>query len=233
MTDVAYWDLKICSGMTRATHKRRLSTEDGDIGEARSTSNFKRLKTTDSAGSSNDLTEDEIYQLGEEIPKSPQKYNSLAVLLSYGRGSDSLATAALVALCRALCLLWVDGRFARSKTTNGNERAVRNWLKKGSDTFEDLLRRRITSNQPQRQRQAITLYMQLVKAQLESESTSWVKAWTGKGYFRNLTSTLCHVKHSQSICIFAKEYVNKFDDIKYYTFTILSYVETSDLHAFN
>lgn len=200
--------------------KKRQSQNGGERSTA--PTRAKKIKTARDVQDEERLTESDVEQLGEEIPKSPKNYNAIATLLRCANGKDNLATPALVSLCRAFSLLWVQGRFSLSKNANANERTVIEWLKSRSGDFEKCLAERIHCSRPPRQQQSITLYMQLVKSQLASGSPSWVEAWTGKCYFRDLVSAILSCDNGNATRIFAEEYVNNFADVKYYTLNALS-----------
>ena len=182
----------------------------------------RRIGTTRKSNGS--LTEKEVSALGDEIPKAPRNYNSLVTLLSLAKNDDEISRPAIAATCRALCMLWLDGRLTRSKSANENETTVCNWLHGRSDEFENVLAERIRSYQAGSQQQGIALYMQLVRAQLAASRQDWVACWTGRGYFKNLVTTILSSTVPQPMSIFLEEFVKKYDDVMYFTYAMIPYV---------
>ena len=170
------------------------------------------------------MTVQEVQELAADIPRSPRNFNSIATLLTLAQEVDPLASQALTSLCQVFSVFWANGRFSRSKTANTNEQTVIEWLRKRSDEFEHLLGSRIKSSNSKRQRHAISIYIQLIKAQLSSGKRSWTEAWTGKCYFTNFISLIFSCNDTNPVCIFAEGFGNKYADVKFYTFKTLRYV---------
>ena len=198
--------------------KRRRDNTEPEL-----TSSPKRSKLNAFQEEDRKLSREEIAKLGDEIPTSPKHFNSIATLLKYAprytpRGHDSVA-----ALCKAFCVLIVDGRFALAKNAEGNELKVAQWLKARRDDYDRLLWDRLTSENSHLERQALSVILSLVQAELAAEKQDWLECWTGNRYFKKLVSSIAKGDVSTQVAkAFSQEYVNKYDDVRYFTFVVLA-----------
>ena len=203
---------------------KRKRNENGD--HKMEETSIKRAKPSHkNADSQGEMSAKDISRLAEDISKFPKNYNSLLKLLEVARSEQKHAGAATLALCRVLSELIVDRRFKQPKDAEENDLKVLRWLRKRRDEFDEILWSQLKAPGAAQSRSPVLFVMQLVKSELAAEGRNWIDAWTGDHYFRKLIKGLATGQVAASVArVFTQEWINKYDDVRHYAFTVLGYV---------
>ena len=200
--------------------KKRKSKDPPSVSSKR-----KRVASKESSEES-DL-QDDVLRLEEKILESRNNYNSIHALLDYLRSSDHGSeknVLAAVALCRVFCRLMASGSLSKHKEKAGNENTIAQWLGERLQDYENELLKMLKEPDVERQNTALTLLMRLVKEQAAHLNNPKESIWRD-GIFGKLVHKLLEdgvVEGTRTE--FVKKYVEKYDDVRYYTFALLAYV---------
>lgn len=174
--------------------------------------------------------QDQALQIEEEILESQTNYNSIYTLLKYlqkdGAVGDEDVVAA-VALFRVFCRLMAGGKLNKLQKTPVNEATIVQWLRDRLHDFEMGLLLMLGNEKFDKQSTALTVIMRLVKEKAlhlnQSEDAVWQKGLLGQLVQILIEKDVAEETRAE----FVEKYVQKFDDVRYYTFACLAYVSVS------
>ena len=188
---------------------------------------LKRKRVASKESSEESDPQDDVLSLEEKILESRNNYNSIHTLLDYLRspdhGSEKNVLAA-VALCRVFCRLMAGGSLNKRKEKAGNENTIAQWLGERLQDYENGLLKMLKQPDVERQNTALTLLMRLVKEEAAHLNNPRESVWRD-GIFGKLVHRLLEdgvVEGTRAD--FVESYVEKYDDVRYYTFALLAYV---------
>ena len=167
----------------------------------------------------------EILLLENQIFASREHYNNIATLLNYlddHNAEDQRDIAAAVALCRIFSRLLAFGTLTASRDMAENEVIIRTWLQERLSDCTTAMLVLLRCPDVGKQVTAVTLLMRLMKAQAEylnpQEDADWLR-----GIFKAALHSLVDNSHAdERRAEFVEKYLDKYDDIRYYTFSILA-----------
>lgn len=160
----------------------------------------------------------EILLMEQGILESRKNYNDIAVLLStvdrFTSGSPEGILAA-VALCRIFVRLLAQGALVAKKGLSDKELVIVNWLK---DQFAEYKTKLLAILKDEDVgTTGLTLCMRTLKAEGEffydKEDYTFPRA-----FLRGIMSTLFLRDDEDLVEAYVEEYVEQYDDIRYYTF---------------
>lgn len=176
--------------------------------------------------------EEEILLLESQILESRKHYNSIATLLRHveaGNGQDQASITAAVALCRVFCRLMALGSFSKPEEAPKSERTIVQWLRGQLEAYKELLLSLLSMADLVVSSTALTLLMRLLKGETESLNQAWVDKWRSR-IFKTIVSRLIAAETPDAIREeFVDKYLQPFDDVRYFTFACLTYVEFNAL----
>lgn len=170
---------------------------------------------------------DEILLLENQILESRRHFNSITTLLNYVNEQepqdtkDAKSVLAAIALCRVFCRLLAAGNMSRSRETSKNEALIVQWLMERYQEYKSALLSMLALETSDRSTTAMTLLMRLIKEEAVQLKLSEEAIWA-KGLFTKLLRTLVNVRAiDDARAAFVDNYLLKYDDIRYHTFTQL------------
>ena len=196
---------------------RKRKREDGRPAKA-----LKKSRQTRQKDAPKDDQEAQILLLEQQILESRRHYNSIVTLLGYVREESSNTNAlAAISLCRIFCRLMAAGSLAKSKNATDEEGVIMQWLHGKFQEYHDLLLGLLGDDNTTQQNMALTLLMRLVKEQNAylnlGESATWKN-----GLFTKILRVLLEAESAEEARVqFVEQYVEEYDDIRYYTFYTL------------
>ncbi|KAL9099641.1 MAG: hypothetical protein Q9163_004882 [Psora crenata] len=165
--------------------------------------------------------ESEIPLLESRILESRKHYNDIVILLDITRDAQSenkRDILAAVALCRVFCTLMAAGSLSKSKDVSESELTVVRWLIEKLKEFYASLLRHMDGNDVSRQTAALTLIMRLLKEEATHLHVSDHEIWS-KNLFSGIIAALLKSATANMVAtMFLEQYVEKYDDIRYYFF---------------
>lgn len=169
--------------------------------------------------------QDQALQLEEKIFQSRTNYNNIHTLLQYLQekvGALDEDIVAAVTLCRVFCRLMAGGNLSKLREGSGNEATIVQWLRERLQDYEQGLLRLLRNGGNGKQSTALTVVMRLVKEKAlhlnQSEDAFWQN-----GLFGKLVQTLIEENVAEETRTeFVEKYVEKYDDVRYYTFACLA-----------
>ena len=172
--------------------------------------------------------QDQALQLEEKILESRTNYNNIHTLLEYLQGNDGADdedVVAAVALCRVFCRLMAGGYLSKPRESPGSEVTIVQWLRERLQDCEQGLLRMLKHENSGKQSTALTVVVRLVKEKASHLNHSEDAVWQ-KGLFGQLVQTLVEKEVAEETrAEFVEKYVEEYDDVRYYTFACLAYVE--------
>lgn len=165
-----------------------------------------------------------ILVLENQVLESRQYYNNIVTILKQCWGQDTErdneeSTVAVVALYRIFCRLMALGRLAQPRGTPENEVTIVQWLNARYIEYKEILLTTLSQSGSSQQSTALTLLMRLVKEEATHLKPSEDALWRTGTFVRVLKALLDAVNPSADVLDeFAQEYVQKYDDIRFYTF---------------
>ena len=189
--------------------------------------NSKRKRVASKESSEESDLQDDILSLEEKILESRNNFNSIHTLLDYLRssnyGSEKNVLAA-VALCRVFCRLMAGGSLNRHREKAGNENTIAQWLGERLQDYENELLKTLKEPDVGKGSTALTLLMRLVKEEAAHLDNLKESIWRD-GIFGKLVHKLLEDEVvEETRAGFVEKYVEKYDDVRYYTFALLAYV---------
>ena len=173
------------------------------------------------------VLQEDILSLEEKILESRNNYNSIHTLLDYLRSSDhgdEKDVLAAVALCRVVCKLMAGGSLNRHREKAGNENTIAQWLGERLQDYENELLKMLKEPDAGRQSTALTLLMRLVKEEAAHLNNLKESVWRD-GIFGKIVHNLVEDEvFEETRALFVEKYVEKYDDVRYYTFALLGHV---------
>ena len=164
---------------------------------------------------------DEILLLESQILESRRHLNSITILLGYVNEKDAKSIFAAISLCRVFCRLMAAGNLSKSQETSKNETLIVKWLKERFQEYKHSLLSMLASEISNRSTTALTLLLELIKEEAEQLKLSEYAVWSN-GLFAKLLRILVDVEAiDDARAAFIDNYLLKYDDIRYYTFTRL------------
>ena len=194
--------------------------------DAPSESSKRRRAASEESSEESDLQAG-VLSLEEKILESRNNYNSIHTLLDYLRSSDHGSeknVLAAVALCRVFCRLMAGGNLNKHREKAGNENTIAQWLGERLQDYETGLLKMLKEPDVERQSTALTLLMRLVKEEAAHLNNPKESVWRD-GIFGKLVQNLLEGEVvEETRAGFVEKYVEKYDDVRYYTFGLLAYV---------
>lgn len=173
--------------------------------------------------------QDQALQLEEKIFQSRTNYNNIHTLLQYLQekvGALDEDIVAAVTLCRVFCRLMAGGNLSKLREGSGNEATIVQWLRERLQDYEQGLLRLLRNGGTGKQSTALTVVMRLVKEKALHLNQSEDAVWQN-GLFGKLVQTLIEENVAEETRTeFVEKYVEKYDDVRYYTFACLAYVSS-------
>lgn len=171
-----------------------------------------------------------ILQLETQILESRKYLNNIATLIQLAKDVDienETATLASVTLCRVFSRLLSTGDMVKSKGMPDSEGVIVQWLKERYREYLDmLLREYLRSTNVPTQSVGLTLLMRLVKEESRGE-----KEYNWKhGPLPRIVDTILRLTDLEHVREeFAEKYFKAYDDIRLYTFQIITSTLSEDL----
>lgn len=165
----------------------------------------------------------QILSLETEIFESKKNYNNIAKLVKLLQKFDSDdAIVAAVSLCRVFTRLMAAGDFTRSKSSTEKERVVIQWLNERYAEYK------VALLELMKQEAAGSTALTICMRTLLSEGTHLVKGQDycfPTGFLRDILMVLIGPEVEAAVRKeFMEKYLENNDDIRFYTFEIISYV---------
>ena len=187
----------------------------------------KRSRTSAMSSSGEAEFHDYALQLEENILQSRSNYNSIHTLLEFLQDSDGAKnedTIAAVALCRVFSRLLGGGTLRKPRENSSSEATIAQWLREKLRDYEQALLRMLKNEDTDKQIIALTVVVQLVKEKAAHLCQSEDAIWQN-GIFGQLVQTLIEEEVAEKTRTeFVEKYVERYDDVRYYTFACLAYV---------
>ena len=183
----------------------------------------RRTERRDSSDS--DSVQADILIVEESILESRKNYNGIVTLLEVAQDvsvESQKNIFAAVALCRVFCRLMAAGNLVRNRDSSENEVTIAHWLNDRYQDYKIALLRTFEQVDVARQNTALPLLMRLVKEEKAHLNFSDEAIWR-TGLFTNLVRALIKDTVADGIRKeFVDNYVENFDDVRYYTFESLA-----------
>lgn len=174
--------------------------------------------------------EADVLDTEKKILESHKNFNDIPMLI--GRlNDDELAetwkyTFVAISLCRVLCKLMAAGNFSTSRNSSEHDRIIAQWLSDRVDEFTKKMQEWLVSNVPAKQSSALALMLRVFREQSKYLDRSVHESWSS-GIFVNLMNALItHPSMDSARGDYVENYVNKYDDVRYHTFSWLAYVDS-------
>jgi U3 small nucleolar RNA-associated protein 19 len=205
------------TNMAGTKRKREVGKEEGTKSKTKT-----RRRSASSEAEDPQAT---ILALEAQIVESRRHYNNIATLFQLARQHDTQnesAVLASVTLCRVFSRLLSAGDMVKSKGMPESEVVIVQWLKERFREYQNLLLEQyLRSENASTQSVGLTLLMRLVKQESKGQ-----KEYNWKhGPLSRLVETLLHLPEQGGVLDeYAEKYFKPFDDIRFYTFQSITYV---------
>ena len=191
-------------------------------------SRFPKKSRTSATGSPREVEfHDYALQLEETILQSRSNYNSIHTLLEVLQENNEAKnedTIAAVALCRVFSRLLGGGTLRKPRESSSSEATIAQWLRGKLLDYQQALLRLLKSENTGKQSIALTVVVQLVREKASHLYQSEDSVWQN-GLFEQLVQTLIEEEVAEKTrAEFVEKYVERYDDVRYYTFACLAYV---------
>lgn len=167
----------------------------------------------------------EFLQLEKHILRSRRHYNSIPDLVELAREPHGYAGRqqfAVVALCRIFCRLLAGGNMTTSGAGAESEAIIVRWLRERYTDYQAIVMNLLCTGDFERQSAALTLSMQLVKEEVSNLKLNEHRLWKS-GMFADVVRTLVMTgPDDRTRERFIKDFVEEYDDIRFYTFMVLA-----------
>jgi U3 small nucleolar RNA-associated protein 19 len=207
------------SGMAGVKRKRESSKSDRHQAKAAKPKSRRKSPSAD-----DDEPQTAILQLESQILESRRHYNNIATLTQFAGEHESqkdVAILAAVALCRVFARLLSTGDMVKSKGMPQSEAVIVQWLKERYREFQDLLLQYLRNGDASTQSAGLTLLMRLVKEESQNQKEY---NWKHGPLSRIVEAILFLPEDDPMRDEFAEKYFKSYDDIRFYTFQIITYV---------
>ncbi|KAL2263062.1 hypothetical protein VTK26DRAFT_8350 [Humicola hyalothermophila] len=209
---------------TSAKRKRQDSAEQG-----------KKRRKSATAGHDDDHGDNEqqlqIQRLEAEIQESKKHYNNLATLIELSQKHENDAKTALAAaeaLCRALIRLLASGSLVKRKDVSEKEATVTSWLRDRLADYRGVLLSMFRSQRLALN--ALVLAMALLKAEAQHLSDRDEPVFP-RYFLSEIVAGILESPVDQIREHFSEKFVDKYDDIRFYTFEGIKTFLTDREHA--
>jgi U3 small nucleolar RNA-associated protein 19 len=202
--------------MPKAASTERLKRKRSSSTHEKPTERRQRASST-SSNDSEDASA-KILSMEEGILESRKNYNDITILLSTANnfkngGQESMLST--VVLCRIFIRLLTQGSLIAKKTLSEKDLVVVGWLKERFAEFKKILVNIIQDEELATP--ALTLCMKTLKA--EGEFLYDKDEYTfPRAFLREIVSSLFESENEDVIKAYVEEYVEQYDDIRYFTF---------------
>lgn len=204
------------NGKISKKRKRIMPTSDGE-GDRRIRKDSTREANSHSTGG-------QVLLLEKQIQQSQRHYNNIVTLHSLATSQaeeEKQRLAAVTALCRMFCRLLADVRLSKSNGASQNDLVVVDWLKARYTDLQSFLLECISSTDSFNLT-ALTLSMELIKAEISNPRTSPDQLWR-TGLFSKMLATILETSNNEDVLHkFVDSYAQQFDDVRHYTFAIIA-----------
>jgi len=204
------------------------TVENGRVVKRRLKANLERPKKrhhpeTDENGE--DDPQAQILLLENEILESKKHYNNIATLIGIANNEaafrDDKALVAAVSLARVFIRLLAAGSLNLTKDLSEKEATVARWLRDRLVEYKDVLKAMITREEWAAT--VLTLSMRLLKAEGEITNASDDGVFPREFFADILAAVLEQLQSAQGLLNeFVANYIDKYDDLRYYTFKVLA-----------
>lgn len=165
----------------------------------------------------------EVLDLENQISESRRHYNNIVSLLEYLKKPDAedddQSFIAAIALCRVFCRLLAGGKMSKKQGISNDETLIIDWLRERLREYKNLLIPKIASQKPEWSQLALTLPLQMMKEESVYLKVPNDTAWRNGTFGLLLRKLADGMTLEATRALFVKNYLVKFDDIRYYTFT--------------
>ncbi|KAF4998454.1 hypothetical protein FGRMN_3143 [Fusarium graminum] len=183
----------------------------------------KRRRSSTSSNESEDPNA-KILLMEQGILESRKNYNDITVLLSTAndfKNESPESMLATVALCRIFLRLLAQGSLIAKKTLSEKDLVVVGWLKDQFGEFKKTLLALLRDEELAPT--ALTLCMRTLKA--EGEYLYDKDEYTfPRAFLRDIVAALFKSENGEVIKAYVEEFVEQYDDIRYFTFNAVKYV---------
>ncbi|KAF5654492.1 NOC4 nucleolar protein [Fusarium heterosporum] len=183
----------------------------------------KRRRSSTSSNESEDPNA-KILLMEQGILESRKNYNDITVLLSTAndfKNESPESMLATVALCRIFLRLLAQGSLISKKTLSEKDLVVVGWLKDQFGEFKKTLLALLRDEELAPT--ALTLCMRTLKA--EGEYLYDKDEYTfPRAFLRDIVAALFKSENGEVIKAYVEEFVEQYDDIRYFTFNAVKYV---------
>ena len=186
---------------------------------------IKKRKKSESGEEKEDLVA-QIHNLESQINESKKHYNNIATLIEYAEKQNEdpkTAISAAEALCRVFVRLLASGSLVKKKDASEKDATVAKWLRDRLTDHHKALVAMFKSTKLATQ--ALVLAMALLKAEaqyLEGKDEA-VFPWP---LFNAIISALLTSPVDEVRDEFCDKFIDEYDDIRFYTFEGIKYVES-------
>lgn len=167
-----------------------------------------------------------VQELENQIAESRKYYNNIATLISMlnvEKSAKEPELAVAVSLCRVFTRLIAAGNLTESNRAAENEKIVVAWLKERCLEYQRALRAIMREADPSSQVTALTLAMRLVKERITHIPGADNSIWSS--FFREIVEAVVEATNGQELqSEFVTKFVKEFEDVRYFTFNRLAYV---------
>ena len=167
----------------------------------------------------------EIIQLEKHILGSRRHYNSIPDLVELARephGHAGRQQFMMVALCRIFCRLMARGNLTSTGAEVESETVIIQWLRERYADYQALVLDLLCTGEFESQSAALTLSMQLVKEEASNLKSDEHRLWKSGMFARVVRTLVMTGPDDRTRERFLKGFVNEYDDIRFYTFTVLA-----------
>lgn len=167
-----------------------------------------------------------IRKIETEVCNSRKSYNQITALICMVRQSkenDSSGVLASLALCRIFTRLIAKGALKRQGGTFEHEEVVRAWLTERYREYQEIVLDGLRKGRHEQQTTNLKLLMMLAKEDGIRAKTH-DGATSGSTLFSQILMALVTSRDPQIQADFHADFVEKYDDVRLYTFNGLTYV---------
>ena len=170
-----------------------------------------------------------ILLLESKILESRRNYNDITELVGYLQGDDDeVQVLAAIALCRVFCRLLAAGALTvtnePSEGPSESNRTISQWLlERLKETYKHLFGI-LKEEDPAKQTTVLTIMMQLLKEQAKHYHRSNHEGWSRSGFHTLIETLIAEDTPITAAEGFGEMFAARYDDIRYYTFSRLTYV---------
>jgi len=199
----------------KATVKRKRQ----DVGDG-----AKKRRKSDGGGENE--SQPNIKRLEAEILESRKHFNNIVVLLGIAQDTANNTETTLLAVeavCRVFIQLLALGNLVKKQDASEKDATVTKWLRERLSEYETALISLLHLDTSAMK--AVTLAMALLKA--EAQHLDGREVGFPRRFFHEIVAAVLQSPVEQLRNEFSKNFVNAYDDIRFYTFEGIAYVSAS------